>query len=248
MTDPVDDEAVLPTPPELWGCWQRNWIEFADGTRDDTTFVAWLQTPSFMADIRIPASRGGVAKRGSFSECSMAELRALADSESSSGFTTCTPVVCGADGIGRATAEWHTRGYGIAFQPVSAFPEPGWLEWGDDPTLMIERAPSGAYTEEWQLIPGSTDGLTMGRTSSGSWRYIAGPVAILVRDRPTPVPRAARLHELIDDAGDDRAAIEALLDCEFSFGRASVDAPERFVIEASTLPWREGKVFGVDLD
>ena len=42
--------------------------------------------------------------------------------------------------VRRATAEWHTRGHGTAFQPVSAFPEPGLLEWNDDGTVMIERA------------------------------------------------------------------------------------------------------------
>ncbi len=235
-------------PPELWGCWQRNWIEFAgttgDGTRDATTFVVWLQLPSLMADIRIAADRPDLRARGALRECSIDELRALADSESSSGFTTCTPSTIGTDGIRRATAEWHTRGHGVAFQPVSAYPEPGWLEWGDDPTLMIERAPSGAYTEEWQLTAGSTEPLTHRRLAPDTELYIAGTVAVLVRDRPQPVPRAARLADLIADARDDRAAIEALLDCEFSFARRQ----ERgFVIEASTLPWREGQVLDVGL-
>lgn len=231
-------------PPELWGCWQRNWIEFADGTRDATTFVVWLQLPSLMADIRIAADRPDMRARRTLSECTIAELHALANSESSSGFTTCTPSTVGADGVRRATAEWHTRGHGVAFQPVSAYPEPGWLEWGDDPTLMIERAPSGAYTEEWQLINGSAEPLTYRRLAPDTELYIAGTVAVLIRDRPQPVPRAARLSELIAEAGDDRAAIEALLDCEFSFARLTNAG---FVIEASTLPWREGQVLDVDL-
>ena len=31
-----------------------------------------------------------------------------------------------------ATAAWHTRGHGVNFQPVSAFPEPGLMTWSDD--------------------------------------------------------------------------------------------------------------------
>ena len=230
--------------PELWGCWQRNWIEFADGRRDATTFVVWLQLPSLMADIRIAADRPDMRARGALSECSLTELHALAGSESSSGFTICTPVTIGSGGVRRATAEWHTRGHGVAFQPVSAYPEPGWLEWGDDPTLMIERAPSGAYTEEWQLVAGSTEPLTYCRLAPDTELYIAGAVAVLVRDRPCPVPRSARLSELIADAGHDRAAIEALLDCEFSFARLGNGG---FVIEVSTLPWREGQVLDVSV-
>ena len=38
---------------------------------------------------------------------------------------------------------------------MSAFPEPGLMTWNDDATVMHERAPSGAYLEEWRLVPGS---------------------------------------------------------------------------------------------
>ena len=49
---------VAATVPELmFGCWRRAWIEFADGSRDDTTNVVWLQTESSMADVRIAADR-----------------------------------------------------------------------------------------------------------------------------------------------------------------------------------------------
>ena len=77
-------------PDELFGCWQRRWIEFADGTRDDTSVVVWLQLPSLMADVRLSAAALALAGRSSFS---LDELLVLADSDSSSGATTCTPVV-----------------------------------------------------------------------------------------------------------------------------------------------------------
>ena len=136
---------VQTVPDALLGCWQREWIEFADGTRDDTTFVVWLQLPSLMADVRLSAAALALAGRSSFS---MDELLVLAESDSSSGATVCTAIV-----DGTATAEWSSA---VGFQPVSAFPEPGLLEWSADGTVMIERAPSGAYVEEWHLLPGES--------------------------------------------------------------------------------------------
>ncbi len=229
-------------PDELIGCWQRAWIEFADGSRDDTTVVIWLQLASEMADVRVPADRRLETRLG-FDECSLEELRSLTASESSSGHTVCTSIEIGDDGVRRATAEWFTRGNGVAFHPVSAFPEPGLLEWQSD-DVMIERAPSGAYVEEWRLLPGTRS--PGGHRVDGAGRHVyrSGDAAVLIRDRAAPVPRIARLDELVADCGDDRDGVIALVDCEFSFARRRDDA---FVIEASTLPWREGEVLDVDL-
>jgi len=208
--------AVDDVPELLRGCWRRSWIRHADGSVDDTSLVVWLQLPSLMVDVRLAAAQPDLMRRGSLEACSLDDLHRLAASESSSGYTTCTPIVAGADGVRRATAEWFTRGHGVAFQPVSAYPEPGLLEWHEDGTVMVERAPSGAYTEEWHLLPGSRDPLLHRLLDDGRHWYRTGDVAVLVRDRPQPVPRAARLDELVAELGDDRQAIGALVDCEFS--------------------------------
>jgi hypothetical protein len=237
---PAGDQTV---PDELTGCWQRAWIEYADGTRDDTTVVIWLQLGSEMADVRVPSDHP-LRNRDGFDECSLDELRSLADSESSSGYTVCTPVTVGVDGIRRATAEWFTRGDGIAFHPVSAFPEPGLLEWVTD-DVMIERAPSGAYVEEWHLLHDTRSPSTHHLDDRGRHLYRSGAAAVMVRDRAATVPRVARLDELVAECGDDRDRLVALVDCEFSFARSS--GGDGFVIEASTIPWRVGKVLDVDL-
>jgi hypothetical protein len=225
-------------PDDLVGCWQRAWIEFADGSRDDTTFVIWMQLRSDMADIRVSPEPRSVS---GFANCSLDDLRALTLSESSSGFTECTPIVVSDDGVRRATAEWFTRGHGVNFQPVTAFPEPGLLEWTSD-EVLIERAPSGAYVEEWRLLPNTREVLEHRINPDGSQVYRAGDAAIVVRDRPTPVPRVARLDELVAECRDDRQALIALVDCEFSFARRQ---NHQFVICASTLPWRRGEVIDV---
>lgn len=233
-----------PTVPDvLFGCWKRAWIEFSDGTLDDTSVVVWLQTESSMVDVRVARDRPYLADRAGLHECSIDELRAIAASDASSGFTKCDPVVIGPDGLRSATATWHTRGHGVNFQPVSAFPEPGLMSWNDDGTVMIERAPSGAYVEEWRLVDASRDPL--GVTSiGGDIVYRTGDVAVLVRDRTVPVPRQARLIDLVDEHVNDRPMIEALLDCEFSVAERVGGG---WTVVSSTLPWREGKVLDVDL-
>ncbi len=232
------------TVPELMlGCWRRAWIELSNGSRDETTSVVWLQTDSSMVDIRVDTVRRGLSDRRSFRDCTDDDLRAIAASDASSGFTECGPVVVGASGLRQATASWHTRGHGVNFQPVSAFPEPGEMSWNEDGTVMFERAPSGAYREEWRLVPGSREPLAVSRIGDG-FVYRAGDTAVLVRDRTVPIPRQARLLELLDEYKEDRAMMEALLNCEFSVAER---CGNQWLVTISTLPWKEGKSFDVDL-
>ncbi len=212
---------IQTVPDELFGCWQRQWIEFADGTRDDTSFVVWLQLPSLMADVRLSAAALALEDRTSFS---VDELLVLAESDSSSGATTCTPVV-----RRTASASWSSA---VGFQPVSAFPEPGLLEWNSDGTVMLERAPSGAYVEEWHLLPDSRGPLSHSVLAGGSEWFRAGAFGVLVRDRPGTSPSVSRLTEITDPA-----ALEAAIDCEFSF---AVFANGVWTIQHSTLPVRVG--------
>lgn len=205
-------------PDELLGCWRRQWIQYADGSRDDTSVVVWLQLPSRMADVRLSAEALSLAGRTGFADCTTAELDVLAANDSSAGTTACSAFEYGDDGVRTATAEWSSM---IGFQEVSRFPEPGLLELSADGNLMIERAPSGAYVEEWRLLPGTRGPLDCMLLPNGSSWYRAGEVGVLVHDR--------------------RRANGAL-ECEFSFARRSgTSTGESWVIEASTLPWRVGE-------
>ena len=103
---------------------------------------------------------------------------------------------------------------------------------------MIERAPSGRYVEEWQLVPGSRDGLDgtsslpmAGSCSSpGRWRRSSATVRVAFARRRSTCSIAGR--------SADRARIRGVLDCEFSVALQGDDGVHR--IAASTLPWREG--------
>lgn len=216
-------------PHWLRGCWRRAWIEFADGRRDHTEQVLWLQTERAMADVRVSGTRPSFAGVTSFAHCSPEQLAALATSNASTGHTAVTDVVD--DGTRReCVAQWHTYGHGVNFQPECTFPEPGLLEVSADGTVMIERAPSGAYTEEWHLVPGSRDLLRHERLGTGRERFTAGPVVVDVRDRATPI-----------EPGDPFTP--ASLDCEFSVATRDTDGAYR--IAFSTIPWREGALLDV---
>lgn len=197
-------------PDLLLGAWRRASIVNVDGTSDTDSIVLWLQLESAMVDVRIPV-----------------DMEDPSACEASTGRTRCTPVETGGDGIRRATAEWHTRGPDdIAIHPVSPFPEPGLLEWNEDGSVMIERAPSGAYVEEWHRVPGSADRLVEHRTDSRHRLYAAGDLAVVVTD----------------DRGDDRSLFEV----EFAICEP-VDDRARWRIVASTLPDRIGEGLDVGL-
>lgn len=197
-------------PDLLLGAWRRASIVNDDGSSDTESIVLWLQLESAMVDVRIPV-----------------DMEEASDCEASTGRTTCTPVETGGDGIRRATAEWHTRGSDdIAIHPVSAFPEPGLLEWNQDGSVMIERAPSGAYVEEWHRVPGSTDRIVEHWTDFRRRLYATGDLAVLVTD----------------DRGDDRSPFEV----EFAICEPADDR-SRWRIVASTLPGRIGEDIDVGL-
>ena len=197
-------------PELLRGAWKRASIVNDDGSSDTDSIVLWLQLESAMVDVRIPVDTEDP------SAC-----------EASTGQTRCTPIETDDEGIRRATAEWHTRGpHDIAIHPVSAFPEPGLLEWNEDGSVMIERAPSGAYVEEWHRVSGPADRLVEYRTDSRHRTYITGELAVVVTD----------------DRGDDQSPFEV----EFAICEPADDR-SRWRIVASTLPGRVGEGLDVGL-
>ena len=120
-------------PTALLGCWRRNWIRFSDdGDLDDRVTVIWLQTASGMGDLRIDPKQ---QPHQTDSSCGITIV-----DESTSPYPT---------------ARWYDGDTGFAQQAVTSFPEAGWLDW-HRATLMREMAPSGAYVEEWERLPGST--------------------------------------------------------------------------------------------
>lgn len=220
---------VIGVPDWLRGCWQRRRIDYADGRSDRDSRVFWIQGAGLYGDLRLAPGRPAVAAEGPWSP---AEAAALARQQGATGFCRC-------DQTGYAS--WH-REWG--YQPVVDFPEPGLLR--REGAVLIERAPSGAYEEEWlALTPPGAPLFALRRLTAPRRRLIVvGDCAMLIAEReggslpPQPLERtlAARARE--------PAALRRLLDCEISFARR--EGSERpFVVRASTLPWREGEALAL---
>lgn len=133
-TNSTNSLAIPTAPRALMGCWRRNWIRFSTNInrkKEHHVSVIWLQTASGMGDLRIDPNQP------------------LTETDSSCGITvvdeSTTPYM---------TADWLNGETGFAQQAVSSFPEKGWLDWGCySDGVMYERAPSGAYVEEWEKLP-----------------------------------------------------------------------------------------------
>jgi hypothetical protein len=228
-------------PKKMIGCWKRLDFRFSDGMRDSTTLVVWLQTLSGVCDIRIPASRPDLRERMGFEDCSKDELLKLAEQDCFCGITLFDPAA-----KPFPTASWPKEDYLFRFQPFITFPEPGWIEWRDFGTCMIETAPSGAYQEDWRLLPESqlfAAHLTKRDAASATCLYVVGDHAIYARNRTVNLPSDKSLLELASDIKYERRRLEELLDCEFSYAQR-VRPGDDYKIVASTLPWREGKPLG----
>jgi hypothetical protein len=227
------------------GCFKRRSITFFNGDSDDSTLVLWLQSRGLTADLRLAADRPKPAAREALSELSLAELTRLAEVEGGLSPTRFEPAHVGGVELS-GTLHWPDW---TAFQLHAKWPEPGSLRRVGD--CLIEHAPSGAYVEDWRLQPsgdGPLIGLTLleerdSKTSQithrGGGLVVAGEHAIFVRGRPEPLPPAARLSDLMERAAREPALLELIFGFEASYARR--DGSGRYVIKASTLPWREGR-------
>jgi hypothetical protein len=229
-------------PENMIGCWERLYISFRDGSEDRSTRVVWLQTLFGVGDIRIASSRPNLRGRRGLADCSKDELLKLAEQDCFCGVTLFDP-----DAEPFPTASWPKEAYLFRFQPLITFPEPGWIEWQNAATCMIERAPSGAYEEDWRLQPGSRSfavHLTERDAPTMTCLFVAGEHAIYARNRAAAdLPSDKTLLELARDAEYDSDRLRQLVDCEFSYARRAQPDGD-YHIELSTLPWREGQPLG----
>lgn len=246
MADPVRDEPRLvygsrTVAGRLLGCWDRCYIRFPDGTEDFSTRVIWIQTLAGVADIRIPATQPDLRDRTGLADCSTEELLALAEQDCFCGVT-----LFDSNSQPFPTASWPPESYLFRFQPVITFPESGWMEWLEGGTCMVERAPSGAYVEDWRLRPGSRSfgaHLTQPDASLRTCLYVAGDHAIFARDRTAVLPTNKSLVELAQEATHDHRRLQLLLDCEFSYAHRGQPGRD-YEIKLSTFPWRVGQSLG----
>jgi hypothetical protein len=226
-------------PKWLRGLWRRKSIAFPDGTRDTTTRVYWLQTPTLYADLRVPVDRPALTGLTCLAELTEEELLELARQQGFAGTMRAEGSAC----------HWQRA---IDFQPSRGVADSGHVRFEDG--LLIEEGIHESYREVWKPIEageGHYLALRWGGPSIDGepvrFLVAAGDFFIFARNRRIALPPAASLRDLIAERRPGRSELLAMLDFEISFGRRCGLA-RPWEIEVSTLPFREGQALDIDVD
>ena len=211
-----------PVPEHYRGVWARKLLETPQ-QRDESTFVRWLQTSVWHADVRIPAGSPAAA----------AQLR-LADQQ---GFCGVTQVEQQAQG---EVCSWHRRS---DYQPPRADGDVGVMVF-ETPERVIETGVHTPYLEVWERLPQSTGrfialaGLDEAGGDTQERYLVAGRYAMHVRPRRMAWPSGTQAGQTLGDVQLLHPAIaQDLLDFEISFGTLE---DGQWTIEQSTLPALQG--------
>lgn len=215
-------------PDRYRGVWARTLLQ-SPGMRDDSSFVRWLQTSRWHADLRVPA---GARPPGATEPVAPESLACQ------QGFCGVTTVRADADG---EVCEWHRH---VDFQPPRSRPDAGRMVF-ETPDRLVETGLHADYLEVWQRVPGSTgryvvlEALPDAASDTRGWLLVAGDWAMRVRPRRAAWPADTTQHDgLADLLRRHPEAGSSLLDFEISFGRLEGD---RLAIARSTIVDLEGR-------
>lgn len=230
----MTDAKSAPVPDAFVGVWKRKLLRTPE-FEDTVSTVYWMQTSLWHADIRIPVYRPPCTGKHALAQCVREELLDLAAQQGFAGITAVDGDIC----------RWLRR---VDFQPPSGFNDVGRIEFSS-PDLMLEYGVEQEYFEIWERIANSVgqehvnvefvEGDDPRAARPRSVLLATGNYFMRVRPRRMVLPQADNLASL---TGDDQA-LRAALDFEISFGTRG-GPPESWVIQRSTLPWREGERLG----
>lgn len=214
-----------PTIESLAGLWSRSLIDWPDGRSDRTTFVNWMQGPSYYLDLRQPLGRPDFRGVGNLRSLTFSQLDWLASQEGFAG------ELHYADGF----FEWRRE---IDFQPRAIYSDQGrlWME----PDMMVEEGKDIPYIEHWHREPVALDpicALRLDDPADGARAYLMrlGSLFMYARARGAAVPAGLHLQECVAGAASLEDA-QDLIDCEISQG---VITDAGWIIQRSSLPFRE---------
>lgn len=127
-------KAEQPTIASLNGLWRRSLLAWPDGRRDTTTWVRWLQGPSFYIDLRQPVGHGDFGAVGGLDQLDLPQIVWLAGQEGFAG-----ELLYEDDFF-----EWRRE---IDFQLTTTYSDQGSLCFVDG--VMVEKGKDIPYIEHW---------------------------------------------------------------------------------------------------
>ena len=225
---PTPASPIDPVPARYHGVWVRTLLETPEG-RDTTTWVHWLQTTQWHADLRVPDGLDRSQPQG------------LAQQQGFCGLTRITL----AQGNEAEVCTWHRQ---VDFQPPRSTPDAGTMAF-ETPERVIERGVYGSYLEVWERLPESLgrrvvlERLDANGVATSERVLIAGQCLMHVRPRKLAWPASLKPDETLADAIQRHPTLsDALLDFEITFARQAPGQPAaQWVVERSTLPALEGQ-------
>ncbi len=227
MGDVMTVKASVPLMTDMPGLWRRSLIERADGLRDITTRVNWLQGQTLFVDLRQPQPAPVLHQARSLQDLSLQDCLALATQE---GFA------------GRLLFDghWFEWQRSIDYQPQAALADAGRLFW--ESGVLVEEGRDARYVEHWHRDPAVVTRplyamRLRGAGQSDAMLVRAGAVFMFARGRSTTVAPGHTLEQCVLGAASVTVA-RALVDCEISLGEITAG---RYLIQASTLPYRVGQ-------
>ena len=223
--------SMTPRMSDMPGLWRRSLIDRADGSRDVTTQVHWLQGQSLFADLRQPRLRSELAHVETLRDLSPQDCLQLALQEGFAG-----RLLFDGDCF-----EWRRC---IDYQPPAAVADAGWLYWESD--ILVEKGRDVPYIEHWHRDAAVVDRppcaiVLRGIEQPDALLLLVGTVFMFARARTAPAAPGQTLAQCVAGAASAREA-RALVDCEISLGQVGRRGCR---IRASTLPYRVGRDLGV---
>jgi hypothetical protein len=217
---------------DLKGLWRRALLQRGGQEADRTSSVYWLQGPRFFVDLRQPADLAAFDGIRCLHDLHIDQCRELARQEGFAGALTLVGTI----------AEWQRT---IDFQPETGIADRARLQLAGQ--ILTEIGTEATYVEEWQR---ETDADAIGwgarliEAGSGRAGFIAcaGRHLMFARDRAQPLPSGSSLRIAFDAAETPQARYD-LIDFEISLGR--IEADGHWLIERSTLPFKQGRRWGV---
>jgi hypothetical protein len=222
-TLPAQTRPLATVPERYHGVWVRTLLETPEG-EDRTTWVRWLQTELWHADLRVPA---GLDRR---SPAGLAQQQ---------GF-------CGTTHIARIPGQadvctWQRRS---DFQPPRSTPDAGHMVF-DTPDRLVEIGVHGAYREVWERLPESLGpqrvlaALDAQGQPTPERLLVSGACLMHVRPRTATWPADGQPDDTLADVLHRHpAAAAGLLDFDIACGHWG---GEVWTVERATRPALEGQ-------
>lgn len=211
-------------PPAYVGLWRRDEIVDAQGVRDVTTEVYWLQSHGRYVDLRIPAARPDFSLAPPFLAWSAGHRDWLGRQEGFAGTLDVQGDLC----------HWQRD---LDIQPPGSFDDRGRAEFLDD-THLIETGFHVDYVERWRKTTPPGEQRVLALTFNPSAKARAGILVAVGDDFMYAIDWAGLIPLFGRDIDELVSDLPLFRGCEIGYGRIRGARP--WLIERCSVPVVEG--------